>query len=97
MWVQVMKVHFTQSETCMLKCGFSLASYLDALFKLVPRGGRALAEKLAEDDYLLKEEDPALLAAGQDAGVLLRHKESLLLQQLALAGQLPLPHQTTHG
>lgn len=54
--------------------------HLDALFELVPGGGRAFAKQLAEDDDLLKKEDPALLAAGQDARVLLRHKKRLLLQ-----------------
>lgn len=63
---------------------------LDALLELVARGGRALAEELAEDDDLLKEEDPALLAARQNARVLFRYKERLLLQQFTLAGQLTL-------
>ena len=63
---------------------------LDALFELVARGGRAFPQKLTEDDNLLKEEDAALFTAGQDARILLRHIEGLLLQQLSLARQLPL-------
>lgn len=70
---------------------------LDALLELVARDGRALAEELAEDDDLLKQEDPALLAARQHARILLCHEECFLLQQLTLAGQLTLGDGTgTH-
>lgn len=60
--------------------------YLDALFELVSGCGRAFPEQLTEDDDLLKEEHPPFFRARQDAGILLGHEESLLLQQLALIG-----------
>lgn len=64
--------------------------YLNALLELVSRSGRPFPEQLAENHYLLKEEDAALFGAGQDAGVLLCYKEGLLLQQFALTGQFAL-------
>ncbi|KAG7215642.1 hypothetical protein INR49_021997 [Caranx melampygus] len=50
----------------------------------------AFTRQLAEDDDLLKQENPALFAARQNAAVLLPHTEGLLLQQLPLGRQLPL-------
>lgn len=64
--------------------------YLNALLELVSRSGRAFPEQLAENNDLLEEEDPPLFGAGQDAGVLLRDEEGLLLQQFALTGQFAL-------
>lgn len=54
--------------------------YLDALFKLVPRCRRPFPKQLAEDDDLFEEEHSALFTAGQNARVLLCHKERVLLQ-----------------
>lgn len=64
--------------------------YLDALLELVAGRGRAFPEQLAEDDDLLEEEHAPLFGPRQHAGILLCDEEGLLLQQLALAGQLAL-------
>lgn len=58
---------------------FQNIPYLDALLELVSRSGRPFPKQLAENYNLLKEEDPPLFGAGQDAGVLLCYKEGLLL------------------
>lgn len=71
--------------------------HLDALLELVSRRGRPLPEQLAEDDDLLEEKDPSFFGARQDAGILLRHEEGFLLQQLSLAGQFTLRDNHTFG
>lgn len=73
-----------------VKCAFLNVLYLNTLLELVSRSGRPFPEQLAENNDLLEEEDPPLFGAGQDAGVLLRYKEGLLLQQFALTGQFAL-------
>ena len=70
--------------------------HLDAALKRVPgqREALLLVDWLAEDDQLLKQEDPPLPGPGQQAALLLHHGESLLLEQLTLGCDLPLGHQT---
>ena len=66
--------------------------YLDAVLEEV--AGRAVAlllvQGLAEDDDLLKEEDPPLLHPGQKAPVLVRDHERVLEEQPALGHDLTL-------
>ena len=69
--------------------------YLDTLLELVTRRWGALPQQLAEDDDLFEEEHSSLFGARQHAAVLLRHKEGLLLEQLALAGQFTLKYINT--
>ena len=65
-------------------------THLDALLVLIARWGGPFTEQLTEDDDLLEEEDASVFTAGKNSSVLLPHTEGLLLQQLALARQLPL-------
>lgn len=66
--------------------------HLDAGFKRVPRQREALllVDGFAEDNQLLKQEDPPLPASGQDVVLLLAHREGVLLEQLPLGGDFPL-------
>ena len=70
--------------------------HLDAALKRVPgqREALLLVDWLAEDDQLLKQEDPPLPAPGQDVVLLLADGEGVLLQQLPLGGDLALEQRS---
>ena len=70
--------------------------HLDAALKRVPgqREALLLVDWLAEDDQLLKQEDPPLPAPGQDVVLLLADGECVLLQQLPLGGDLALEQRS---
>ena len=80
-------------------CFFNWVTNLDAVLKDVSRDGETFlpVDWLAEDDHLLKKEDPSLFGSGQEATVLLGDGEGVLLEQLALGRDLPLvPRQKTN-
>ncbi len=66
--------------------------HLYAVFKYVSwqREAFFLINWLAEDDQLLKQEDPPLFGPGQDAAFLLADREGILLEQLPLSCDFPL-------
>lgn len=71
-------------------------SYLYTVFKGVAwqREAFFLLQRLAEDDELLKQEDPPLPGSGQETTFLLADGESILLEQFPLSCDLPLKHMT---
>lgn len=69
-------------------------SYLNAVFKGIAwqREAFFLLQWFAEDDELLKQEDPPLPGSGQKTTFLLTDGESILLEQFPLSCDLPLKH-----
>lgn len=76
----------------MSTCAKRHTHYLDAVLEQEPWRGEALllVERLTENDDLLKEEDPPLLAARQEPCILLRDQERVLQEQLALGNNFTL-------